>query len=254
MKIVISPAKSLDYTSTIPFNNFTNPLFIKESKQINQTVKNLKPTDLKELMDISDKLAELNWQRNQARNYKLTDLSETVRQAIFAFNGDVYTGLDAYTLTQNELNYLQENLRILSGLYGYLRPLDVIEPYRLEMGTKLPIENKKDLYDFWKPILTKSLNKEFTKNDVLINLASNEYFSAIDKKEIKAKIITPEFKDYKEGKLKMISFFAKKARGLMVRFMADNHIENVEDIKKFNYEGYQFDANLSTDTKWIFTR
>ncbi|HLW42523.1 MAG TPA: peroxide stress protein YaaA, partial [Flavobacterium sp.] len=141
-----------------------------------------------------------------------------------------------------------------SGLYGLLKPLDAIEPYRLEMGTKLPINDKKDLYDFWKETLTKSLNKELKKNDVLINLASNEYFSAIDKKAIKATIITPEFKDYKDGKLKMISFFAKKARGLMVRYMADHAIENHEDLKLFNSEGYQFDVSLSTETKWVFTR
>src|SRR5690606_7079243 len=202
----------------------------------------------------SDKLAELNWQRNKVRKYKLTEVSTTVRQAVFAFNGDVYTGLDAYSLSSEKVDYLQNHLRILSGLYGYLKPLDLIEPYRLEMGTKLPINDKKNLYDFWKETLTDSLNKELKKNCVLINLASNEYFSAIDKKTIKATIITPEFKDYKDGKLKMISFFAKKARGLMVRYMAENNITNVEDIKQFNVDGYGFDANLSTENKWVFTR
>src|SRR5690606_21499316 len=180
------------------------------------------------------KLAELNWQRNQERKYKLTSLNSKVRQAVYAFNGDVYTGLDAYSLSSEKVDYLQNHLRILSGLYGYLKPLDLIEPYRLEMGTKLPVSDKKDLYDFWKETLTKSLNKELKKNDVLMNLASNEYFSVIDKKAIKATIITPEFKDYKHGKLTLISFFPKKARGLMVRYMADHTIQNSEDLKLFN--------------------
>lgn len=254
MKVVISPAKSLDYTTDLPLTTFTKPAFSKQSKEINTVLKDLTPNELKDLMSISDKLAELNWQRNKTRKYKLTELNENVRQAVFAFNGDVYTGLDAYSLSSEQMDYLQEHLRILSGLYGYLKPLDAIEPYRLEMGTKLPVGNATDLYDLWKETLTKSLNKELKKNDVLINLASNEYFSAIDKKAIKATIITPEFKDYKDGKLKMISFFAKKARGLMVRYMADHTITKPEDLKLFNSEGYQFDANLSTDTKWVFTR
>src|SRR5690554_2539033 len=204
MKVVISPAKSLDYTTDLPSTTFTNPVFLKQSKEINTVLKDLTPNELKDLMSISDKLAELNWQRNQERKYKLTELNPKVRQAVYAFNGDVYTGLDAYTLSPEKVDYLQNHLRILSGLYGLLKPLDAIEPYRLEMGTKLPINDKKDLYDFWKETLTKSLNKELKKNDDLINLASNEYFSAIDKKAIKATIITPEFKDYKDGKLKMI--------------------------------------------------
>lgn len=254
MKVVISPAKSLDYTTDVPLATFTKPSFLKQSKEINTILKEVTPQELKTMMNISDKLAEMNWQRNQERKYKLTELNPKVRQAVYAFNGDVYTGLDAYSLSTEKVDYLQEHLRILSGLYGYLKPLDAIEPYRLEMGTKLPINDKKDLYDFWKETLTNSLNKELKKNDVLINLASNEYFSAIDKKALKATIITPEFKDYKDGKLKMISFFAKKARGLMVRYMAENNITNVEDIKQFNVEGYQFDASLSTETKWVFTR
>src|SRR5690606_933666 len=170
------------------------------------------------------------------------------------FNGDVYTGLNVYTLTENQIYYLQNHLNILSGLYGLLKPLDAVEPYRLEMGIKLPIADKKDLYDFWKDTVTTALNKGYNKGDVLVNLASNEYFNVVDKKTLKAKIITPEFKDYKDGNLKIISFFAKKARGLMVRYMADNNITKVEDIKQFNVEGYGFDANLSTDNKWVFTR
>lgn len=254
MKIVISPAKSLDFETNVPFAKHTQPTFVKQSKEINVALKSLSPAELGNLMNISTNLSDLNWIRNQSRKYKLTDLGPTVRQAIYAFNGEVYTGLDAYTLTEEKIDYLQERLRILSGLYGYLKPLDAIEPYRLEMGIKLSVDDKKDLYSFWKEIVTPSLNKGFKNGDVLINLASTEYFSVINKKALKATIITPEFKDYKEGKLKMISFFAKKARGLMVRYMADHAIQNPEDLKLFNSEGYQFDASLSTETKWVFTR
>lgn len=254
MKIVISPAKSLDFETQVPTTIFTQPVFLKQSKEINNVLKYVSPKELSNLMSISDKLADLNWQRNQERKYKLTELNPKVRQAVFAFNGDVYTGLDAYSLSTENIDYLQNHLRILSGLYGCLKPLDAIEAYRLEMGIKLPVGESKDLYSFWKENVTKLLNKELKKNDVLINLASNEYFSVIDKKALKAKIITPEFKDYKDGKLKMISFFAKKARGLMVRYMADHAIENPEDLKLFNVEGYQFDETLSTEIKWVFTR
>lgn len=254
MKIVISPAKSLDYSTKVPVAHFTKPQFIKQSKEVHSVLKKLSPNSLKDLMSISDKLASLNWQRNQERNFKFSEINETTRQAMYAFNGDVYNGLDAYTLSESQIDYVQEHLRILSGLYGYLRPLDLIEPYRLEMGTKLQIEEANNLYDFWKKSLTHGLNKEFKKNDFLINLASNEYFNVLDKKELKATLITPEFKDYKDDKLKTISFFAKKARGLMVRFMAENNITKPEDLKLFQSEGYQFDNSLSTDTKWVFTR
>ena len=254
MKIVISPAKSLDFDSNTPIKTFTQPQFVKESKIVHKELKALNPSDLKALMSISDNLADLNWKRNQDRTYVLDHLSPTIRQAVYAFNGEVYTGLDAYSLNESEMDYLQNNLRILSGLYGFLKPLDAIEAYRLEMGIKLAVKENKDLYSFWKEKLTAELNKSFTENDVLVNLASNEYFGVIDKKQIKATIITPEFKDYKDGKLKTISFFAKKARGLMVRFMTEKAIDNIEDIKTFNVEGYAYDANLSTATKWVFTR
>lgn len=254
MKIIISPAKSLDFESELPVTTHTKPAFIKQSKEINSVLKTLKPADLSNLMSISENLADLNWQRNKVRKYKLTELNDNVRQAVFAFNGDVYTGLNAYELNETQIGYLQNHLNILSGLYGLLKPLDVIEAYRLEMGIKLPINDKKDLYDFWKETVTNTLNKGFKKGDVLVNLASNEYFNVVDKKMLKAKIITPEFKDYKDGNLKIISFFAKKARGLMVRYMAENNISNIEDIKQFNVEGYGYDANLSTETKWVFTR
>lgn len=253
MKIVISPAKSLNFEQPVPYTFQSEIAFTKQAQTIDKQLKKLNPKRLIELMDISDKLAQLNWQRNQDRN--LNEINTTnARQAIYAFDGDVYTGLDAYTLSENQIMALQDKLRILSGLYGILKPLDLIQPYRLEMGTTLAIGTKKNLYDFWKDALTKHINSELQKNELFINLASNEYFSAIDAKKLKVPVITPEFKDYKDGKLKMISFFAKKARGLMVRYIIDSNAETVEDLKKFNYEGYAFDANLSTDYKLVFTR
>ena len=206
-----------------------------------------------ELMSISDKLADLNWNRNQARN--VAEIStENSRPAMFAFNGEVYIGLDSYTLSEDKITILQDKLRILSGLYGLLKPLDLMQPYRLEMGTKLPIGTKKNLYEFWKPLITKQLNSELEKGELFVNLASNEYFDSVDVKKLKVPVITPEFKDYKDGKLKMISFFAKKARGLMVRYIIDTNAETIDDLKGFNYEGYFFDANLSKGNKLIFTR
>lgn len=254
MKIVISPAKSLDFETELPSVKHTKPSFIKQSKEIHKVLKNLSPEEIGNLMGISDKLSELNWQRNQKRKYRLNELGPAVRQAVFAFNGDVYAGLDAYTISETGIEYLQDRLRILSGLYGCLKPLDAVEAYRLEMGIKIEVEGRKDLYEFWKETVTASLNKGTKKGDVLVNLASNEYFGVVDVKKLKARVITPEFKDYKDGNLKMISFFAKRARGLMVRYMADNFIEEVEDLKNFNLENYRFDAGLSTATKWVFTR
>lgn len=252
MKIVISPAKSLDFTSKVPTNKFTEAQFLKESEIIQTTLKKKKPKELMELMSISEKLADLNWKRNQ--EWSLPFTPENARQAIFAFNGDVYTGIDAYTISIDKLNILQDKLRILSGLYGLLKPLDLMQEYRLEMGTSLAIGKNKNLYDFWKAIITKTLNEELKEDELFINLASNEYFSAIDLKSLKVPVITPEFKDYKDGKLKMISFFAKKARGLMVRYIIDTNAETIEDLKGFNYEGYAFDANLSKENKLVFTR
>jgi len=205
-----------------------------------------------ELMDISEKLADLNWERNQ--NWSLPFTAENARPAIYAFDGDVYTGLDAYTLPVEKLEILQAKLRILSGLYGVLKPLDLMQPYRLEMGTSLPIGTKKNLYEFWKKKVTQFLNDELQEHELFINLASNEYFSAVDTKTLKAPVITPEFKDYKDGKLKVISFFAKKARGLMVRYIIDTNAETIDDLKQFNYEGYAFDANLSKGNTLVFTR
>lgn len=252
MKIVISPAKSLNFEKELPTNRFSEPKFLKEATTIQKTLKKKKPKQLMELMDISDKLAELNWQRNQ--DWQTPFTTENARPAVYAFDGDVYQGLDVYTLPEAKLDVLQDKLLILSGLYGLLKPLDLMQPYRLEMGTSLPIGKSKNLYEFWKKTITKQLNSELQKDELFINLASNEYFSAVDAKALKVPVITPEFKDYKDGKLKMISFFAKKARGLMVRYIIDTNAETIEDLKAFNYEGYAFDANLSRGNKLVFTR
>ena len=252
MKIVVSPAKSLNFESPLPIQNYTESLFLKDAETIQKTLKKKKPKQLMELMDISEKLADLNWERNQ--NWSLPFTPENARPAVFAFDGDVYTGLDAYTIPIDKFPILEDKLRILSGLYGVLKPLDLMQPYRLEMGTSLPIGTKKNLYEFWKKKVTTSLNSELQENELFINLASNEYFSAVDTKTLKVPVITPEFKDYKDGKLKMISFFAKKARGLMVRYIIDTNAETIEDLKQFNYDGYAFDANLSKGNTLVFTR
>ena len=252
MKIVISPAKSLNFEKELPISQFTEPLFLKESRQIQQVLKQESPENLSALMHISDKLANLNWERNQA--WKTPFTSDNARPAIYTFDGDVYTGLDAYTIPVEKIPVLQDKLRILSGLYGFLKPLDLMQAYRLEMGTKLPIGEQKNLYEFWKTTITKALNKELEKDELFVNLASNEYFSVIDTKALKVPIITPDFKDYKDGKLKIISFFAKKARGMMVRYIIDTNAETIDDLKGFNYDGYMFDANLSEGNNLIFTR
>ncbi len=253
MKIVISPAKSLDFESLLPTKLYSEYGFVKQSIAIDKVLKKKKPKQLMALMSISDKLADLNWQRNQERNVAEITI-ENARPAIYAFNGDVYIGLDAYSLAEEKINVIQNKLRILSGLYGLLKPLDLMQPYRLEMGTKLPIGKNKNLYEFWKTTITKDLNSQLEKDELFVNLASTEYFDAVDVKKLKVPVITPEFKDYKDGKLKMISFFAKKARGMMVRYIIDTNAETIEDLKGFNYEGYAFNANLSKGNKLVFTR
>ena len=252
MKIVISPAKSLNYESKLPVANYSESAFIKKSEKIQKTLKKKQPKELMELMHISEKLADLNWKRNQ--EWTLPFTKENARPAVYAFDGDVYSGLDVYSLPAEKVEILQDKLRILSGLYGVLKPLDLIQPYRLEMGTKMPIGAHKNLYEFWKETITDSLNKEMKADELFVNLASNEYFSAVDIKTLKVPVITPEFKDYKDGKLKIISFYAKKARGLMVRYIIDKNAETIEDLKGFNYDGYAFDANLSKGNSLIFTR
>lgn len=252
MKIVISPAKSLNFEKELPTETFSQASFLKEARQVHQVLKQKSPKELSELMAISEKLADLNWQRNL--DWKTPFTTKNARPAVYAFDGDVYTGLDAYSIPPSKLESLQDKLRILSGLYGLLKPLDLIQPYRLEMGTKLPIGERKNLYEFWKETVTKALNKELKKDELFINLASNEYFSAVDVKALKVPVITPDFKDYKDGKLKMISFFAKKARGMMVRYIIETNAQTIEDLKGFNYDGYQFDANLSKGNHLVFTR
>lgn len=252
MKIVISPAKSLNFEKELPTSQYTEPAFLKEARQVHKVLKPKKPAELSELMSISEKLSDLNWERNQ--KWKTPFSPENARPAVYTFDGDVYTGLDAYTIPLDKIDALQSKLRILSGLYGILKPLDLMQAYRLEMGTKLPVGEYKNLHEFWKPTVTAALNKELKKGELFVNLASNEYFSAVDVKALKVPIITPDFKDYKDGKLKMISFFAKKARGMMVRYIIDTNAETIDDLKGFNYEGYQFDANLSKGNHLVFTR
>ena len=252
MKIVISPAKSLDYETPISTKQFTQGIFLEESAKINTVLKKKSPKQLSELMSISPNLGELNWQRSQ--EWELPFTLKNSRQAIFAFKGDVYLGLDAYSLPLDKLNQLQNKLRILSGQYGLLKPLDLMQPYRLEMGTKLKIDKKENLYQFWGDTITEKLNMELAENELFVNLASQEYFKVVKPALLKVPIITPVFKDFKDGKLKIIAFFAKKARGLMVRFIIDHHIETIEGLKNFNYDRYAFDANLSSENELVFTR
>ncbi|MEM9144291.1 MAG: peroxide stress protein YaaA [Bacteroidota bacterium] len=238
MKIVISPAKSLDFESTLPTKQYSQPLFLAQSERINKVLAKKKPRALSKLMGISDNLAQLNWERNQ--NFSTPFTPENARPAVYAFNGDVYQGLDAYTLEGKKLGHLQDSLRILSGLYGVLRPLDLIQPYRLEMGTALRVGRKKNLYEFWKKNLTVHLNSELADGELFVNLASNEYFGAVDEKALNVPVVTPIFKDWKNDKLKVISFFAKKARGSMVRYILDNKAKTLEDLKGFDYDNYLY--------------
>lgn len=236
MKIVLSPAKSLDFERPIPTVKYTQPEFLEQSEKLIKVLVKKNPKSLSKLMSISNDLAELNWERNQ--KFSLPFTPENARPAIYAFNGDVYQGLDAYSISENKLEKLQDTLRILSGLYGILKPLDLIQPYRLEMGTQLKIGRKKNLYDLWKQPITNFLNDELEEGELFINLASNEYFGAVDEKKLKTNVITPVFKDWKNDKLKVISFFAKKARGSMVRYIMDTDARTLEDIRGFNLDEY----------------
>ena len=243
MKLVISPAKSLEFNKELPLEKSTAAVFHKEASYINSILKDQSANDLGKLMHISDALASLNWERNQIFKSSTTPS----RAAVFAFNGDVYTGLDAYTLTLEKIEVLQDKLRILSGLYGLLKPLDAIRPYRLEMGTSLTLDTHKNLYSFWKSKITEQLNNELEEGEILVNLASKEYFSAVDEKSIHSPILTPQFKDFKNGKLKVISFFAKKARGMMVRYLIDQDASTLEDVLGFNTAGYAYSASEIQD-------
>lgn len=240
MKIVISPAKSLDYETALPTKEYTQPRFLDRSEVLNKALAKKKPKALADLMGISQKLAELNWQRNQ--DFSLPFTPENARPALYAFSGDVYQGLDGYSIPEAKLGELQEKLRILSGLYGVLRPLDLMQPYRLEMGTSLKVGRKKNLYEFWKKDITQSLNEELGDGELFVNLASNEYFGAVDEKALKVPVITPIFKDWKNDSLKVISFFAKRARGSMVRYILDKGVKDLEGLKGFDLDGYVFSS------------
>jgi hypothetical protein len=254
MKIVISPAKSLDFETQLPTSKVSVAAFLDQAELINKLLKEVTPNELSKLMKISDKLSELNWQRNQ--DWSLPFTSENARPAVFTFDGDVYKGLDAFSLSDDKIEKLQNSLRILSGLYGILKPLDLMQAYRLEMGTKFPVGEAKNLHSYWKPFVTKSLNTDLEENELFVNLASNEYYAAVNPKELNAEIVTPIFKDWKNDKLKVISFYAKKARGLMVRYIIDKDATTLEDLKGFDYEGYSFseeNSNLSKN-ELVFVR
>lgn len=252
MKIVISPAKSLDFESKLPTQEYTQPVFQDEAARLNRLLKKKSARSLSKLMDISQALAVLNYERNQ--EWSLPFDTDNSRPAVFAFAGDVYRGLDAYSMSAPQIDYAQEHLRILSGLYGLLKPLDLMQPYRLEMGTKMPVGVKKNLYQFWKQKITKALNEEFEEGEILVNLASNEYFKAIDTKTLKAEVITPVFKEFKNGEYKTIATFAKPARGMMSRHLIDSNAQSIDDIKSFNAEGYGYSEELSSETQLVFSR
>lgn len=238
MKIIISPSKSMEEEKKLPTTRGTQPKFLKEAVQLNQVLSELSKPELSKLMKISDKLAELNWQRY--RDFDESNQTQKARPAVYLYSGDVYDGLDAYSLPTDKLDDLQHKLRIITGFYGILKPLDLIQPYRLEMSIKLATENHKNLYDFWTEKVTASLNKEMKKEEILVNLASNEYAKAVHFKSLKAKVISPVFKDFKNGNLKVIAFYAKKARGAMTRYIIDKNIENAEDLLGFDYMEYRF--------------
>ena len=252
MKLVISPAKSLNYESELPTSFSTESSFLSEAQQLNDLLKKKSAKDLSELMHISPNLGQLNYERNQTWSLPFT--SKNSRPAIYAFSGDVYRGLDAYTIQESKLKNLQNTVRVLSGLYGVLKPLDLVQPYRLEMGTKFPVENSKNLYEFWRKKVTKSLNDDLKEGELFVNLASQEYFKVIDVKLLKEPVVHVDFKEFKNDQYKTIAIFAKLARGYMTRFIIENSIETIEGLKDFAIKGYGYDANLSTDTKLVFTR
>ena len=243
MKLLISPAKSLEFDKALPTQQTTVPVFQNDAGYINSVLKKNSVEELGKLMHLSEKLALLNWDRNQAFRADSTQS----RAAVYAFNGDVYTGLDAYTLEEDKIGQMQKMLRILSGLYGVLKPLDAIRAYRLEMGTTLKLGDFENLYAFWKEKISSQLQSELQKDELVVNLASKEYFSAVDAQALSNQIISPQFKDFKNGKLKIISFFAKKARGMMARHLIDQQANTPEEILSFNKEGYAFSASETKD-------
>jgi len=252
MKIIVSPTKSLDFESKVPTNLHTQPRFLEQSKKLNAKLKALSKTEISSLMSISDALSQLNYERNQAWETPFT--KENAKQAVYSFTGAVFKGIDVNSLAEEKIPVLQDRLRILSGLYGLLKPLDLIQPYRLEMGTKLKVGNTENLYKFWNDELANSLNEELKEQELFINLASTEYFKAIPTKALKVPMITPVFKDLKNGQYKIVMTYAKKARGLMVRYIIDNDVNTLEELKGFDKDKYRFSEEMSTETELLFTR
>jgi len=254
MLMVISPAKKLDVETKSTVKKSTQPLLLPEAQQLIDELKTLAPQDVSSLMHVSDKLGVLNYDRYQ--EWQLPFTSDNAKQAIFVFKGDVYVGLDAESFSKDELEFAQQHLSILSGLYGVLRPLDLMQAYRLEMGTRFENAGGKNLYAFWGDKITQQLNKQLKKNksQTLVNLASTEYFKSVDVSSLDATVITPIFKDQKKGVYKIISFYAKKARGLMAAYAIKNNITNAKDLKRFAIDGYRYQADQSSDSEWVFTR
>lgn len=254
MLIVISPAKTLDFDKEISIKNFSIPENLDKSEQLVGVLKKKTIKKLTELMSISPKLGGLNYGRFQEWRLPFTDMNAS--QAVFVFKGDVFVGLDINSFPAEDLNYTQNHLRILSGLHGLLRPLDLIQPYRLEMGTKLKYRRKNNLYEFWGDVITKNLQTAIDEqgDGILVNLASDEYFKSINTNKLKARIVTPVFKDFKNGEYKFLSFFGKKARGMMARYILLNKISNVENLKFFEEDGYFYNDNLSSEDQFVFTR
>jgi len=255
MLVLLSPAKTLDFSEIKGKFDFSIPEFINEADKLVQILRKLDSLDLSALMGISAKLADLNFGR--LLKWDKNHTSQNSKQSVFAFNGDVYEGLDVSSIPKDNIDFLNKNVRILSGLYGILKPSDIIHEYRLEMGTKLKNSKGKDLYHFWDNKIVQSTNKAIKESDgekVLINLASNEYFKAIDPKILKYPVISPVFKDYKDDGFQFISFFAKKARGMMTRFIALEKIDNSEQLKLFKFGGYSYNDQLTSGNQWVFTR
>jgi uncharacterized protein len=254
MLLLVSPAKDLDFQPLEKTLAITQPEMLEQSQLLAKICKTLTPADLSSLMHISDKLAGLNVAR--FADWRLPFTAQNAKAALFAFNGDVYQGLDAASLTDDDIVFAQQHLRILSGLYGVLRPLDLMQPYRLEMGTKLATPRGKDLYAFWQNSITECLNQHLRSvaSDVVVNLASQEYFKAVKPKILQARVVTPIFKDFSNGQYKIISFFAKKARGIMARYIIQHRLTETEQLKNFAEAGYNYSAEQSTQQQLVFLR
>ncbi len=253
MKLLLSPAKTLDFKSDLPTDQNTVPQFLAESERLSKLLKKKSARSLSRLMGISRELGEINYERNQAWSLPFT--TTNARPAVYAFGGDVYRGLDIYTLPMDKLDTLRDSLRIISGLYGLLKPLDLIQPYRLEMGTRIAIGRNKNLYEFWRKKITAALNAEITEGELCLNLASAEYAKAIDAKQLKVPLVMAEFRDFKNGEYKSIMTYAKLARGYMTRYVLDHDVQTLDGLKGFNYEGYGFSEELSKmENNLVFIR